>query len=248
VNSVVKKLLPIGLILYAVTSANAAPSITIGTSNAARFDMSFIPFETTQLNVEISTEKDCKLATIGRELLKPSVDSADINNSETDYAKVLPPVPPTLLMALTGFICVSLVRDRRIWLAPLAGLLWTGQLGIQALPQLALRLSHRNIEQQISAELTAPYYLADFSRLRSDIEGTRYIGLLHHLDGIPSISLERDSRILQTLTNKFQPALISVQYILNLLFRCCAYRARQHTHFSPAFIFAQMPRGPPKPA
>jgi hypothetical protein len=119
----------------------------------------------------------------------------------------------------------------------LAGLLWLGQAGIQAVPQLALRLSHRNhTEQQFSTELTHPYYLENSNRLRSDIEGTQYIGLLHHLAGIPQDKMSFLS----------PSAIISQRYSLNSLLNCLTLRVEQFICFSPAFIFENLPRGPPK--
>ncbi len=256
--SVIKKLLPAGLLLLAATVANASPSVTIGeVIVTTSFEAPHRGFATTQDNVESFRTQNSELAVIGRELLKPSADSADLNNSKSDETRILPPVPPPYLMALTGFLCVSLVRDRRFWLAPLAVMFWAGQTGFQALPQLALRLSNRNhIEQQFSAELTYPYSSENSSRLRSDIEGTRYIGLLRHLAGIPNTSLIRDSRLLRASSikhrvsniNKSQPAFVAKQHTSNSLFKCRAYITRQHIRFSPSFIFAQLPRGPPKPA
>ena len=143
---------------------------------------------------EVIEPFDSKFPGIGRELLTPPPLSTNSFFSastpgQLPYAKPLPAVPATLFMVLTGFLCVSLVRDRKVWLAALAGLLCVGQTGIKAVPQLALRLCHRNhAEQQFPAELIYPYYLEN-SRLRSDIEGTQYIGLLRHLAGIPNKSM-----------------------------------------------------------
>jgi hypothetical protein len=174
----------------------------------------------------------------------------------------LPAVPAAIFIALIGFLCVSFVKDRRVWLAALAALLWAGQAGIQAVPQLALRLSHRNHNrQQLDTKLAYPYYLNNSSRRRSDIEGTQYIGLLHHLAGIPdstmSLLLLQESREVTTQlcyrlnpsknTSSFQSqfAFLSEQYGLNSLFNCLAARVKQFISFSPAFIFENLARGPP---
>ena len=188
-------------------------------------------------DVTNTTESDNPhLAAAAAEFLKPP---PAFTNSQAPPvgAKSLPAVPGALLMVLTGFLCVSLVKDRKVWLAALAGLLWLGQAGIQAVPQLAQRLSHRNhIEQQFSAELTYPNNLENSNRLRSDIEGTKYIGLLHHLAGIPQGTLS-----LQNLS-----AIIPEQYSLNSLLNCLTLKVEQFTYFSPAFIFDNLPRGPPE--
>ncbi len=124
------------------------------------------------------------LANIGVELLKPSVD---LRSSAPVGAKILPPIPAALFMVLTGFLCVSLVKDRRLWLAALVGLLWAGQAGFHAIPQLAALMSSKKYIQRKTPDNTACMYrVEDCRRLRSDIEGTRYIGLLHHLAAIPA--------------------------------------------------------------
>jgi hypothetical protein len=188
---------------------------------------------------------DAKLANLGKEFLQPPASFASLRHTQGNYVKPLPAVPAAIFMVLSGFLCVSLVRDRRFWLAALAGLLWAGQIGIQALPQLALRLSHRNhSQQQFSAELAYPHYLENSNRLRSDIEGTQYIGLLRHLAGIPDAKsryLHKDTR-----TYTSQPAIILARTGLNPFLACLASRAEQFISFSPAFIFSNLPRGPPK--
>jgi len=128
-----------------------------------------------------------QLASISEEFNKPPV-RYDKSTATTIGVKTLPPAPGTLLMVLVGFLCVSLVRDRRIWLATLSGLLWAGQAGVSLLPQLALNVSGRALrENQSSSHYLARLYEPKHpNRLRSDIEGTRYVGLLHHLAGIPN--------------------------------------------------------------
>jgi len=262
------------LLFLTVTAANASPTVPV--------DSTIVPtiqrVPDLQIKASVSNEAikpvDSKLAEIGQELKTPPVISAApifaiSTADQLPYVKSLPPVPRALLMALTGFLWVSLIKDRKVWLTALTGLLWLGQTGIQALPQLALRLSHRDhIEQQYSAELIYPYYPEGFSRLRSDIEGTRYIGLLHHLAGIPNagfgfilnsqfsqassikhrLSAEASAKSEASSINKSQSALLSEQYNLNLLFKCWAYYVRHYIRFSPAFIFENLPRGPPKQA
>ncbi len=131
---------------------------------------------------QITEFSNSRLAAIGAEILKPPPEFTDFSPVG---AKTLPPVPAALFMVLTGFLCVSLVRDRRVWLAALAGLLWAGQAGFQAIPQLATNIS-KHIQQKTTANIALLHRSEDLFRLRSDIEGTQYIGLLHHLAGIPA--------------------------------------------------------------
>jgi len=219
--------------------------------------------------VEITKYSDSHLAAVGAEFLKPPSVSSALTGSPAIHTKTLPAVPRALLLVLTGFLYVSLVKDRKVWLAAFAGLLWAGQTGIQAIPQLAVRLSHKNCsEQKLCAEVTYPHHFAISDRPRSDIEGTQYIGLLHHLAGIPrGISALRITQAggAEQLTGQhklsgrvsdcsrrntvpFLSAIIQKQCSLNSLLNCLVFRARRFVCFSPAFIFDIIPRGPPKPA
>ena len=127
------------------------------------------------------------LASISEEFNKPPVRYVK-STATAIVVKTLPPAPGTLLMVLVGFLCVSLVKDRRIWLATLSGLLWAGQAGISLLPQLALNVSGRGLsENQLSSRYVARLCESKHSnRLRSDIEGACHVGLLNHLAGIPN--------------------------------------------------------------
>jgi len=257
-------------LLFAVSAANAAPTISNGdvlycaVSPSSNLDIKAVP----EL-AELTEYSDSHLASVAAEFLKPPTDFPALAASPVINAKALPAVPAAFLMVLTGFLCISLVRDRKIWLAALAGLLWAGQTGLQVLPQLALRLGHNNYSQQkVCGEFTYPFYLENSDRLRSDIEGTQYIGLLHHLAGIPDSTTSRLQPRLSFLPrilvrDKLQQVR-NTQYvirntneapqfaIIKLLSRlipptiCLAPRAEQFICFSPAFIFENLPRGPPK--
>jgi len=181
-----KKLLIILLSLVAATAVSAAPTMSdcnknfiIGAvSPASNAHLPYI-LEASQIN-EFSNSH---LAAIGIEILKPP---ADFTDSQTTGLKNLPPVPAAFFMALTGFLCVSLVKDRRFWLAVLAGLLWAGQAGFLAIPQLALNISKKHIQRKSPVSAVYLHQFENSGRLRSDIEGTQYIGLLRHLAGIPA--------------------------------------------------------------
>jgi hypothetical protein len=227
------------------------------------------PADTTTTVSCLITPSDVKLTNLGKEFLKPPASFAGLGSNQVNLVKPLPAVPAAIFMVLSGFLCVSFVKDRRVWLAALAALLWAGQAGIQVVPQLALCLIHRNhSQQQFSAELTYPHYLNNSSRLRGDVEGTQYIGLLHHLAGIPDSTMSflqshllflrnQESRKVTTQlcyrlnpsknTGSFQPqfAFLSEQYGLNSLLACLASKAEQFIYFSPAFIFENLARGPP---
>lgn len=185
---------------------------------------------------------------LGSDFFKPPVDFTGAPQS-TIAVQPLPAVPGALLLALTGFFCVSLVRDRRVWLAAVSGLIWVGQAGIQSFPYLAMRLGHRmNDHHRISTELLYPYFLEN-SRLRSDIEGSSYIGLLRHLEGIPSGKMpflyNHHLRHAEDEVRAPQYTLIEISSFPVPVIKCLTLKARQFICFSPAFIFQNLPRAPP---
>ena len=179
------KLLIILLSLVAATAVSASPTMSDCNKNfvaGAVSEASDAPVLYIPEASQITEFSNSRLAAIGAEILEPPPDFTDFS---TVGAKTLPPVPPAFFMVLTGFLCVSLVKDRRVWLAALAGLLWAGQAGFQAIPQLASNIS-KHIQKKTTANIALLHQVEDLFRLRSDIEGTQCIGLLHHLAGIPA--------------------------------------------------------------
>ena len=255
------KLLIILLSLVVVTAAKATPTMSDCNSDFVACALSassdahspFVP-ETSQVTETCNSH----LAAIAAEFQKPPVSFTNLPAASVG-AKSLPPVPGALLMVLTGFLYVSLVKDYRVWLAALAGLLWAGQVGIQALPQLATHLSSKKHIQRISPVSTVCLHqLGNSGRLRSDIEGTQYIGLLHHLAGIPrrkdvSQFCFRSGYSLTSVRNEDrlrvrQFAILSFSLFLIQPTNCSATRTGQSVYFSQEPVFAQLPRGPPTPA
>jgi hypothetical protein len=240
------KLFFIVMLLLAAAVANAAP--TVAADSAIVVPTVQVMLDSPVVMVpdnEVVGPVDTKLANLGRELLQPP-KFAVLGDTRSNNIKPLPAVPAAIFMTLSGFLCISLVRERRVWLAAIAGLLWAGQAGIQVLPQLALRLSSKNHSQQFSAELAYPHYLENSNRLRSDIDGTQYIGLLHHLEGIPVAKCRAHTLMAKYYTNKVtQFAIVKLLPEITLSTSCLASIAEQFVSFSPAFIFAQLPRGPP---
>ncbi len=254
----INKLLCALVLLLAISIANASPTVTHHST-----DMSVsLSITNTRITTSGSINTVVKpirteLANLGKEFLQPPENSAGLLNVSNNSVKLLPAVPATALMLLTGFLCVSLYRDRRVWLMAMMGLLWAGQTGIQTIPRLAYHFSHKNhAKQQIRTELAYPYYLRIPHRLQCDIEGIRYIGLLHHLAGIPdsksvsqlsyqtgqdSISTQTENTLRASLFAMMTPLSPSL-YVTN----CLAAVAEQQMCFSPAFIFETIPRGPPK--
>jgi len=198
---------------------------------------------------EVAEAYNCHLANIAHELLKPPGDSID-SPVPAVAATSLPAVPGALFMGLTGFLCVSLVRDRKVWIALLAGLLWAGQAGVTVLPQVAHHLAGRRHATQCFSPNVAYVPTLDHSdRPRSDIEGTRYICLLRYLAGIPNnrMSFLRKQESKSTNAHVRTPQFALTEVLADILSatKRLVRITKRHAYFSPAFIFENLPRGPP---
>lgn len=136
------------------------------------------------------------VVTVAAEFHKPPVTFAD-TPIPVIGTKSLPPVPGALLLVLTGFVCVSLVRDSRVWLTALTCLLWAGQTGISLLPRLALCVTGEGQRNQRLSGCVAivrwPKYLCDRC---SEIKDIYYAGLLRHLARIPYGEVPISSQVL----------------------------------------------------
>jgi hypothetical protein len=244
-NNLIVVLLP--LLVFSVTNATPTfSSLGIVDCIQTTGKDSHIPIT---VGVTCNIEADSShLSEAAAEFLKPP-QTLTSSPTVTVGARSLPAVPGALLMGLTGFLCVSLVKDRRFWLAAFTGLLWAGQTGIQALPHLALHFRNRSrIERQFDSEFTCQYNLEN-SRLRSDVEGTQYIGLLHHLAGIPDTTIPPFSQNSGRTKDEFrapQFAIWGLSSNLMLANKCLAAKVEHIILFSPAFIFDNLARGPPK--
>lgn len=263
----ISKLLFTVLLLSTTSAASASPTTyqnTIAALNLNRSDYAIAI--SCSIDNPVSPT-NAALSYLGREFLQLPASHAGLNNSEDASIKALPAVPAALFMVLSGFLCISAVKDRKLWLAALGGLFWAGQMGIQVLPQLALRLGSRSHSKQHKAEHRYPYYFKNYNRLRADIEGTQYISLLRHLAAIPcakNTSVNKKPATLTTFTQwklhqkgfscsckstfSSLSANVSKTYSLNPQLVCSASKAEQFIRFSPAFIFEMIPRGPPHPA
>jgi len=150
---------------------------------------------------QIGEIRNLGLAGIVGESVKPPVGFTD-PEALPICARPLPPVPGSLSMGLTGLLCASVIKSRKVWMAALAAILWAGQAGFGALPQFVSHLrTKKQVEQLSAANISYVRGREDSARLRSDIESTQYIGLLHHLAGIPEV----------TMSLPFAPALVRAQ-------------------------------------
>ena len=120
-----------------------------------------------------------------------------------------------IFIVLTGFLFVSLVIDRKLWLATLTAPLRTGQNGFHSIPQLA------GIP---AGKITFPYHISMHDKIRQKYD-------IQHAIHITNVVLKFTIKHFSSL---HKPALI-----------CMALSYEQNQSFSPAFIFVRLARGPP---
>ena len=236
----ISKLLCVVALLFAVATADASPTeMHCGAGLPASLSLRNTGIAISSPINNILKPTSAELANLGREFSQPPQNSTGSLDHQSNSVRPLPAVPATALMLLSGFLCVSLYRDRKVWLMGLMGILWAGQAGIQTIPRLAHHFDQKHTKKQIYAKQTQSHSLKNFKISPSDIKRTRYIGLLHYLAGLPKAKSQPN--LLYTtpqavILNQDNPAPLLV---------CPAFAARQFICFSPAFIFNNLARGPP---
>ncbi|MBN2139109.1 MAG: hypothetical protein JW720_14975 [Sedimentisphaerales bacterium] len=262
------RLLTLALSLALVTTANAAPSL--GERDVPLVANAWFP-NINSSTVFVSTSDDVgnsELSRIGKELFQPPSDSA-VSHSAPAANRSLPGVPAAVFMVLTGFVCVSFVNDRRIWLAGFAGLLWLGHTGLLAIPEVVFHIADKGHfkTQHGNSKTIGRHHSRTGYRLRSHIEGTHYMGLLRHLAGIPTLVsssmpmtsllqlsarpgnlFDLNSSVRCTHSKVSNVALLALSSSTVDLTVCSARAAEQSSYFSPGFIFPSLARGPPTAA
>ena len=154
------------------------------------------------------------IAAIDTDILIPP---AEFTNSSSAGVGSFPP-HATVFIVLTGFLCVSLVIDRKLWLATLTAPLQPGQSGFHSMPQLT----------GIPAErITFPSYISMHDKIRQR----------HNIQYAIRITNAVLKFAIKHFSSLRKPALIRM-----------ALSYEQNKSFSPAFIFVRLARGPPNSA
>ena len=238
------------LSLLLVTSAAIAAPTVVACSGDLIASIASPGFDTSAVRAceinQIIELYNSDLAGVAAEFLKPPA-APDLLSSSIS-AKSLPPVPSALFMALSGFLCVSLVKDCRVWFAALAGLLWVGQTGFAVLPHLASHLRSKKQIQQSATSLTYVSELDGSFRLRSNFVIRNSLFDIHY--SACCISSPSDRSTFSQREDRFRlpQSAILPQFSLIQTICCSALKTEQTVPFSPAFIFARLARGPPERA
>jgi len=197
--------------LIAATAVSAAPIITYCDNFTATFPSPNTHILEIPGTSNITEIYNSALAAIGTEILLPP---AEFTNSPSAGAGTLHP-NATVFIVLTGFLCVSLVIDRKLWLATLTAPLRPGQSGFHSIPQLA------GIP---AGTITFPSYISMHDKIRQKHNIQHAI---HITNAVLNFAITHFSSL-------HKPALI-----------CMALSYEQNKSFSPAFIFVRLARGPP---
>jgi hypothetical protein len=166
---------------------------------------------------------------------KPVARDIPMGERTTVYSMFLPATPASSLLTLVGFICISLIRDRRIWLAGFAGLSLIGQKGTQAVVS-----SSRNDDSQAGTNLPLSYIRSQilpnnagvFAFSQKDITSANFTRIAFRT-AAGSVNKWYYSAVLNSVPRPDSSAL------------CLVSGTRQSDCFQPALIFSLMPRGPP---
>lgn len=197
--------------LIAATAVSAAPTITY----CDNFTVAPPVLNTHILEIHgtsnITEIYNSALAAVGTEILFPP---AECTGSLSASTRTFHP-HTTVFIVLTGFLCASLIIDRKLWLATLTAPLRPGQSGFHSIPQLA------GIP---TGTITFPPYISMHDKIRQ-IRNTQ------HAISITNAVLKFG---ITHFSSSLTPALISM-----------APRAEQNMSFSPEFIFVRLARGPP---
>jgi len=127
---------------------------------------------------------DIVLSEMGNRIWQPSDCITSAAYSEQGPITTLPALPGAALMSLAGFLCVSLVKDRRGWLSVFVGLFLLTHAGIKIIPQLTAKiLGGKSGSVKILAEDNSSYGYDNAYRAIGDVGCTHYIGLLRRLAG-----------------------------------------------------------------
>ncbi len=208
-----------------ITQVYAAPTANHG------FSLIFKPLDSHTSNASFKTiitmvrPNHHVLATVGGGLYSPPK-----NLMASSYPLPLPALPTAVLMVLTGFICVTLVKDHKTWHAAFATLLWISCAVFQIVPRLHLRLpnfvhAHVKYNHQIY-EL----FSTDNSQTVACSRSRKRFALLRLVNSTDNDNISNAA----IHSRDAEPPLLKF-----------IFKPKQFICFSPEITFDSIPRGPP---
>jgi hypothetical protein len=203
---------------------------------------------TTDTDTSLSTNNST-LATLADDFIKPAMSLQPTTNSTHNNTHSLPAAPAAFIMSLFGFICISAIKDRKLWLAALSALLCASQAGFNMLPHLAVKLGHKiyNTQKLIAKSVRYPPQRR-FYRSRTQLESTEFIFLLHHLNGIPNFLKNKTNTLINSynVLDSFSKAVIKTSSSKNEIHKDPSEKIISQCDFvKKTIVFQAIPRGPP---
>ena len=198
--------------------------------------------------LQTTSSADWQLENIGRQITDPARTPSPFQETHTCNTTTLPTVPAAISMTLCGFLCISFVRDRRAWLAMAAGMLWLGQTGIQAVPELTHRICSRittstsspiGLDRPDNASILLDLSFPPKCRIGNDIQRVSSVAVAGNCEnaGRQYTSARKHNISLRAFASQTNQT---------ARYTACPVRASGHfIVFSPAFIFQNLSRGPP---
>ena len=213
-----------------------------------------------------------ELVDAGRVLYQPfDVFGGSATSRNNINIRKLPAGPGAVLLGLTGFLCITLVRDRKTYIAIFIAMISLSQQGIYAVPELAARFGHVGHIAKHSLEAKSHnVYLPNIAFRDRDSRERNFFGLLRRLAAVPGHHTHIFTCISQGGNKRFKgglllleepglfctlkrvappvPAVPTIQSSPNPLTEFPAERLTCIIPFSPAFTFIRLARGPPHQA
>ncbi|MCK5269684.1 MAG: hypothetical protein KAJ46_02820, partial [Sedimentisphaerales bacterium] len=209
-----------------------------------------------------------ELADAGRVLCRPFDVFGDSTASRNNIRK-LPAVPGAVLLGLIGFLCVTLVRDRKTYLTLFIAMVSLSQQGIYAVPELAARFGHAGHIVKHSLETKSHnVYLPNIAFQNRDSRERNFFGLLRRLAAVPDHHTHTFTNVNRGGNKRFKgglllleeagpfcaskraiPSVPAIPAIQSSLSPLAEFPAERFTHtitFLPAFTFTRLARGPPR--
>jgi len=254
-----------GLVLLAVffvtVNADGAPTPNIVGGQNTRSEKEVV----SSVNVELLPEKGDVTG-----LYKPHLFSSrgDFHRQTVSYSdptnrvhsiKSLPPAPGTFLLALFGFLLVSAIRDRKMWLASLATILIAGQAGFSLLPQIASYLCSKSRGNKCFCSFLHPSRPQIFHSLlpKNNEQLPTTLGELKNILCVSArlklssagcnILCDCGDEVVKTKQQKPFPqkADSTGKFCLDYDFVFRVRRTRQHAILSTCIVNSRLARGPP---
>lgn len=166
---------------------------------------------------------DCRLASLATDFLAPPQETP------SSHIRHLPGVPKPVLMVLVGFLCISLVHDRKTWVAVATFLLSFGHYWLTVVPQSIACHRHRRHLERLSPREEAALLL----------KPAPLCLLSHHASCLPAFGADNKKY------SNGSSAIVSRHHAVGRLLPSLPLHADQLTSLSWQLTLAQMARAPP---